>query len=286
MRPLDYSRKNFARNPLFRRSIIQRKPSFMRKLAVAILVLIAMGAAFWAVFLSGFFAVRDIQVTGNERVPAWEIIDDVKERISGRIWYVLPKDNILLLDEDELSKALVERFVLAEAEIVKKPPARIDIAIVERVSSILLTLSDGTRAVLSLDGSVLRVYSPDEPYEPAPGEKVHNLIDDKDMPSDLKDKILSATIIQAVIAAPEAVRSSMAGIEAASLHIEGKSSRTLRIVTTEGWGIYVDAYEDLAAQLKNADLVLHTKIGADRSRLDYIDARFGEKVFFKLLSAT
>ena len=66
--------------------------------------------------------------------------------------------------------------------------------------------------------------------------------------------------------------------------IDGKDAQTIRLRTSEGWSIYLDAAQDLRGQLLNAEVVLRTKVGAQRPQLDYIDVRFGEKVFFKLRS--
>jgi hypothetical protein len=51
-------------------------------------------------------------------------------------------------------------------------------------------------------------------------------------------------------------------------------------VTEDGYGILFDALGDIDAQLQNLDVVLREQV-EDRGSLEYIDLRFGDRVYFK-----
>ena len=226
--------------------------------------------------------VTDIEVSGNDRVQTWEIQDAVKGMMRERRWLVVPKSNILVLPESEFTARLTDQFVLASVELTKRPPHRLDVSVRERASTVTLKFPDGGRAVLGLDGTVVRLYRPADP-EPDPKFLEHEALCDQQGNFNLKQKVLDPAVVATMIAAPDAFKSVFTdGVGIKEIHLDGVSSLTMRLVTTEGWTIYVDAKTPLAPQLQNASIVLKEKVGADRPKLDYIDVRFGEKVFFKL----
>ena len=56
----------------------------------------------------------------------------------------------------------------------------------------------------------------------------------------------------------------------------------MQVKTNAGWHIYLKMNDDIKAQLENLDLTLKNSIAPDeQSKLEYIDLRFGEKVYYK-----
>lgn len=277
----DYANHRYA-NPLFERKRgLPRRFPWKRWLgALVIVVAVALGA--WFLLFSSYLRVTDIEVTGNSRVQAWEVQDAVKGIMKERRWYLVPESNILILPEAELVARLTDQFVFASVEVTRRPPHRLDIAVRERASTVTLKFPDGSRAVLGLDGAVLRLYRPDDP-EPDPKFLEHEALCDQISRLTLKQQAFAATTVTNIIEASENFKTIITdGVEVKEIHLDAMNGRTLRLVTTEGWMIYVDARAPLPAQLQAAALVLKEKVGADRPKLDYIDVRFGEKIYFKL----
>lgn len=242
------------------------------------------------------FRIDAIDIRGNEQIAGWEFRDAVKDILAEKKWFVLPGDNLLLLSEEELKRNLNERFVLESLDIVKRPPRTLTIELRERVSSILMQMPDGGQAMLDLDGQVIRVSSPEQAIELfapiGPNKaadpsrlrpKFYVLYDDRTETVSQRERAVSPGVIQAVIELPKLISRHFgmpaAGVE---IHIDGKAGGTVRAVTPEGWSIYFDAEKPLGEQATNAELVVRTKVGSDRPRLDYVDVRFDEKIFFKL----
>jgi cell division septal protein FtsQ len=275
----DYSRKQY-RNPLFRRQLSNAKASWLRQLIVPALILAAIVGWCWFLFFSQVFQIHEITVSGQRRVQEWEIRDATEEILNRRRALIFPMRSIFMLSEEALKTGLSDRFVLESVEIQKKPPRKLTIIVKERVSSILVRMPDGAHAMLDLDGTIIRLYRPDEAL---PSTEAKTLQIDAQEALSLRDAPVDNLVVAAVIAAPEALEHAFnVGVSAADIHLERIGSHTLRVVTNEGWGIYFDAKQPLADQFANAELVLRTKVGDQRKRLDYIDVRFQEKVFFKL----
>jgi hypothetical protein len=278
----DYSRKRFH-NPLFERREYSR-PRNIRRLAVMGLIMAALAGWIWFLAFSGFFSVTRVDIKGNARVATWEIEDAVKDIMKGRRWWLAPNDNLMFLSEDDLSAQLIDRFVLASAEVTKKPPRTISITVAERVSSIMMSSPDGSHTVLDLDGTAIRVFRPGESTDVAAlGTQGHLIVNEKDEKIALRERVLSKEVVETVVAARNAMQEVWNDTPAfAEARIEGKGSQTVKIVTSEGWTIYVDAKQPLKEQLANAKAIIESKVGQDRPKLEYIDVRFGEKIFYRM----
>ncbi len=277
----DYSYKRFH-NPLFKNRPAHRRALFSLGRLTAATVILALCGAVWLFAFSPFFQIDQINVSGSQHIAAWEYRAAVNDVLNQKRWFIFPKRSLLILSEDDLIKQLNDRFVLASAEVVKRPPRTLDLTIKERISSIRLKMPDGSQAILDLDGIVIRLYRPDEVLDPE-AQALNLLVIDKQEALALKTRIVDPAVIQAVIDAPKALDDAFGGtFKISELHLDNKSSRTLRIVTSEGWAIYTDAQQPMRGQLANARLVVQNKVGGDRSKLDYVDVRFNEKVFFKL----
>lgn len=290
----DYSRKDY-RNPLFKRRTDGKKRAAWRRWTYPVIGLLAVIGWIWFLAFSGTFRVTDVKIVGNDKIPEWELRDAVDELMQTRRWFVIPKRTMFFLTEQDIDTHLKEAFVLESVDVLKEPPHGITITVQERVSSIFLQLSDGSQAMLDLEGIVVRTYAPEEALDivkrfgpernaqPDPLEGLHVLHSDSDETVDLRDKAVDPSIVSAVIAVPKLVEEQFSGsMEAREVRVESLDTSTLRIVTSEGWAIYIDVDESLPTQISDAATVVRDKVRGDRVRLDYVDVRFGEKVFFKL----
>jgi len=56
--------------------------------------------------------------------------------------------------------------------------------------------------------------------------------------------------------------------------------KDIKLVTNEGWYIYLTTYLDFTTQAENFNTVLMENI-VNRENLEYIDVRFDDRVYFK-----
>jgi len=290
----DYSRKSFT-NPMFNRSR-ERGPGSWRGRLTALAILLALGGWIWFVGFSPTFRVDEIEIVGNESIPDWEIRDAVTDALKERRWLIMPQTSLLIASEDSIAAALNDRYVLESLAVSKHPPRKLTIEIKERVSAVLLMMPDGRQGLVDLQGSVTRLYRPEESLEVtkrlgpsikeqagAPKVQYPVLFDERDEKLELREEALHPGVVQAAIDLPKLFEARFGRAPYfEELRIDGKDAQTIRLRTSEGWSIYLDAAQDLGGQLMNADVILKSKVGAQRPQLDYIDVRFGEKVFFKL----
>jgi hypothetical protein len=109
------------------------------------------------------------------------------------------------------------------------------------------------------------------------------LYDDRTETLKLRDLAVTPEVVRATIDMHQAFSTVFGNAPTlGQTHLDGTQVQTLRVVTSEGWAIYLNAADDLHTQLSHAQTILKTKIGGDRKNLEYIDVRFDEKIFFKL----
>jgi cell division septal protein FtsQ len=294
----DYSRKSFS-NPLFEPSRTGRDGRKRWRARIILIVgLAAIGGWTWFVAFSPAFRITDIQVRGTDRIPSWEVQDAVAELLKERRWLLLPKTSVLVISEENIVDTLNERFVLESLDVTKRPPHTLLIELRERVSAVLLQLPDGSQGLIDLGGAVTRLYKAEEAIDVIPklGPSLDEqqgrsraqypvLYDDKNEKLELRDQAVRAETVQTVIELPKLFDARFGRAPyITETHIDGMTSQTLRVVTSEGWAIYLDASGNVSEQLGNAQTILKNKVGGDRPNLDYIDVRFGDKIFFKLKS--
>lgn len=293
----DYSRKSFY-NPLFSNGREKGSRAWRRWLTVGA-ALLAFGGWIWFAAFSPTFRITDIRIKGEQNLPEWEIRDTVNEALSRRRWFVLPQSSLLVVPESAISAALNDRYVLESLDVTKIPPHTLEITVKERVSAVLMPLPDGSQALIGLDGMVTRLFTAPEALDTVPklGPVKEEsggaakppaypvLYDDRNEKLTLRQTAVRPEVVKAVIALPKAMNATFGDSPMlGQIHVDGAQSQTLRVITSEGWAIYLDATGDLISQLNDAQTILKTKIGPERHDLDYVDVRFGDKIFFKLRS--
>ncbi len=290
----DYSRKSFN-NPLFS-APRERGAGRWRGRLTALAIVGALGGWIWFTGWSSTFRIDEIEIRGNETVPTWEIRDAVTDALKGNRWLIMPRASLLIVSEAEIEETLNERYVLETLTVSKHPPRKLSIELKERVSAVLLQMPDGRQGLVDLQGTVTRLYKPEEALEVArklgpslteqagkPKASYPVIYDDRTETLELREEALRPNVVQAAIDLPALFEERFGRAPyLEEVRIDGKSAQTIRLRVSEGWSIYLDAAQDLRGQLINAEIVLRTKVGAERPQLDYIDVRFGEKVFFKL----
>jgi len=262
----------------------------------ALAVLAAGGGWIWFTGYSSTFRIDEIEIRGNESLAAWEIRDAVTDALKGNRWLIMPRASLLVASEAEIEAALSERFVLESLTVSKHPPRKLAVELKERVSAVLLQMPDGRQGLVDLQGAVTRLYKPEEALDvvrklgptlteraDAPKRTYPVIYDDRSEKLELREMAVRPKVVQAAIEMPALFEERFGRAPyLEEIRIDGKAAQTVRVRVSEGWSVYLDAEQDIRGQLLNAEVVLRTKVGADRPQLDYIDVRFGEKVFFKL----
>lgn len=111
-------------------------------------------------------------------------------------------------------------------------------------------------------------------------EKIIVIYDLENKNVTIGEQILSKDQIQKIISIIE-IFNKIVGVDILYFELNSSNIYDLVISTKEGWKVYMNITEDIDTQLDNLKLIFDEKFKQDRSSLEYIDLRFGEKVYYK-----
>lgn len=237
------------------------------------------GSSAYLLLFSGFLSIRNIEVSGTERIDAGLIEDEVRSRFSGRFFGLVPKNNIIFAFDGPIEKAIGERYRLIESmETSRKFPDTLEARISER----------HMRAILCSAG---RCYYADEKGDLFPTDEFSSQEIDEDAYPVLNDMSSKEIDVSKDAIDPEyldfiaSVRSMIPGRIGVDperiMETPSRVSSDLRVRTSEGWQILLNREIDADKEMSMLDLVLREKIGDQRSNLDYVDIRADNKVFYR-----
>ncbi|OGZ95136.1 MAG: hypothetical protein A2847_00600 [Candidatus Sungbacteria bacterium RIFCSPHIGHO2_01_FULL_50_25] len=261
-----------------RRSERARKPSRKRKIAFIFFAFLLCALAGSSVYLLRHPAlqVTDISVVGLRRVLPAEIELKIREELSGNFFYVIPRSSIVLFSASALEGTLKSAMPrLASLHITREFPSKISVEAREREFWAVFCAGEGGECgYMDRTGFV---------YESAPqssGSLILSVRKDTGsvgIPSQAIEPALAEQFADAVRVLKEEI-----GEDGESFFIFSELRDEFRIKVRSGYTLYIkrdDEFKNTIAILKT---FLEKEAGENRKDLDYIDLRFGNKIFYKL----
>jgi len=290
---------------------IKKKKSIFRNrfFWLSILILIFLGGIFYLAFLSPFFQIKEIKISGNQKVQSADLEDIIKNNIDKKIIFYNSK-SIILLNKNKIKDEIIKKFPQIKEENLKREfPDTIILDIKERKEigcfcqdTILVSYSIPTPTP-TLTSTPTPTLTPTPTITPQPSpspEKKTNcfLIDEagvifernsENCPLDLvikdqkKEEIyLSQNIIEEkTLKIIQEVHQKMKDNLKTPVSEFDIEENKLTAKTSDNWDIYFNLERDVKWQLTQLELILESKIPPEkRGTLEYIDLRFS-KIFWK-----
>lgn len=276
---------------------------------VGIIVLCTTGTL-WLCFYHPFFQIKHIDISGTERLNKEEIHTAVEGIIYYNILFLFPQKSYFLLDVDDVRDILLERLPIDHIRVVKEFPGTIHIEISEKISTIIY--DDGAQySYIDMSGYLVEsirkvgddewliekemVTSTSETGEEFREERIlskTHIIPTKQIITEMGEypiiydartdkkidntKVLPEEITQGTMEWYS--RIGQTDIPFHYIEIQTQLGEG-RLYTKEGW--YADIFldKDIDGQFNTLLFLLDEKI--DRTQLNYIDLRFGDRVFWQ-----
>ncbi|OHB15963.1 MAG: hypothetical protein A2605_03710 [Candidatus Zambryskibacteria bacterium RIFOXYD1_FULL_39_35] len=261
-------RYNKASSRIAKRNNARRVFGLVLKVGLPIIFLI--GIIF--ILRADFLQIKNIVVLGAETVSTENLKATALSRTSGDHFFIIPKTNILFLNKQELADTLLTTFPrLEKAEINKQYFSKsIVLKVLEREADFLWCASSEECFYMNKSGLIF--------------EKAETL-SDKFI---FKGGVTGDPIMQSFATAGKIQNYlkfidvfEKAGFEATYINIESSDKAILG--TSIGEVFFSPGEADLALIAQNA-LLLIDEIKSNNldATFEYIDARFGNKMFYKL----
>ena len=226
--------------------------------------------------------ITKISVDGVSTLTRDEVVAVIHSGFEGNYFGVLPRTNFFLVRSGRVAEELVQAFpVIRSIQVTKTFPDRMGITIVERTlwgiaCNDLQAVPDKTPECAYIDDSGFA-------YERSPASygsliiRVRNDLEHEAVPGQL----LEPSFVTDAIAMRTAVERTI-GARIVTYEFSSKLPREITLETAEGFKIIFPRGVDIDATATVLKRVFEQEIKNKRSRLDYVDVRFGNKVFFKL----
>lgn len=281
------------KNPFSRRS--QQKSRAWKAYAI-LLGLLILGLIYF-LFYSSVFRITSVEVNGAKTIKSEDITSIAEAQLKENRFLIFPEDNYFTFDKVLLAKRIRQQFVLEKLDISKSFPHGINIELEEK-TSVATWVTNNKYYFLDAKGIAVK----ESPYNffDAGGKSVVKkgeaeislasnprdiseglplVYDENNREVKLGETVVDESII--VLTLNLSGYLPKEGIEVQSFTVSEEKNRTLKVKTEEGWQIYFNYIADLNTQLNNLKTVLAEKIGSARKNLQYIDLRFGNRVYFK-----
>ncbi|MFH1552010.1 MAG: FtsQ-type POTRA domain-containing protein [bacterium] len=260
------------RNQILEESKKKKRKKIWTKFFLAIVLLVFLaGGIIYSLYLD-YFRIKNINIEGNYILNKQEIEENIKNSISGKLFYVLPKNNILIISTEEINNNLAENFLrIKNLEVAKNFPDSLDIKISERKTYGLFCKENGC-FFLDKNGYVFSksIFVSGDIFIKFLDERENNNITFKTYLLDINEFAQ--------------IRDFIDGLKTESVMISQvvfKKDGLFEFQTEEGWYILLSERSDYKLSLDNLKIALINQIKEKRPELEYIDLRLENKVFYK-----
>jgi len=265
-----------SQNDLLRSSKKIKRKRLIKNFFLSLFIIIAIFSLLIAFLNLPYFKIKKISLTGNKFIETGQVMDEVNSFLSQKKFFFLPEDNIIFASKEELAQRIFKKFPRIKNLSIKKSIFNgLSIEIEERQQEALLCNNKNPSqcAFIDKDGYVFESspYFSDNLYL--------KFFDNRNSSSDLSSlgfQLLSADQFKKLIEFKNDLSQEKINILKISLEDEG----VYRLSTDAGWLILINEKNDPQKTFDNLKLVLE-KIGDKKNILDYIDLRFGNKVYYK-----
>lgn len=270
---------------------------------IAVLAIVVMTGALigWA-FNSPRFDITNVRVDGAESIDAGQISSKIWEELNRKQYVIFQSQNRFLFDEERLRELLSSTYAFESLNITRtcelfgNGGCSLVVTVKEKTSQLLW--QSGERVYLAdLQGIVIReltteeieaMRSPDalptteEAAAPAPAPnpmiRLPRFYDMNAASISVGSSVLTPNEVSGIFLFQK--RLQEAGIAFTVTKIDRLVGKWMAVETESGYDIMFDASGDIEAQAQRLTVLLRETI-KDPTKLEYIDLRFGDHIYFK-----
>lgn len=271
-------------NPFFPRGRqIKAKDSSwsIRKVIVIAAVFITFSGWFYLFLSSKYFSIIRIDVRGDSASAEKAVKDSLELFKEGRDWLVLKRDNIYLFPASLAEEKLKEQFLLQEIKIIKEYPGALRVEFKIKKPALRLS-AENWLYTLDSSGEVIERLPTSESASGTPKLSDGSLpvitggADNLNIAAKAMDGELAFFIITVFNEIEQKT-----GVAVNSFSPVAESPSSLSLKTEEGWNVIFNIRINASEQIDKLAAVLKEQKLEERKKLNYIDLRFGDRIFYK-----
>jgi cell division septal protein FtsQ len=266
---VDYQAKNLQ-NPFYRAKN-ESKTGKWKLLAFLIFII----ALIWFFLFSPIFIIKEIKIEGLSRVDKNEITSIIDNYINKEKTLFFSQNNLFLLNTDDLSALIIDKYNFSKLDILKKMPDTVILSISERPYAFIFSYND-KQYFASREGYIIK----DEEVKDEDKSKYLILENQSDaVLIGAKNKIkLSDEYLNFVFTFNQEL-SKYENLSPNKYIIE-QELNSLILEYQDGPTVLININKDPNIQAEDLYLVKTEKIRDNWNRVSYIDMRYGDRIYF------
>lgn len=251
---------------------MQRKRRVWRLLLI-LLLLIILVASFVAVFYISKFRIKNINIDGVNILSEDELRSITSNILSQKIAKVFPGDNIFLIDKNAIKDTIFSKFLrIKNINISRGFPDIINIIIEERDTwATLCAINNDGCFLISSDGFL---FDDALDFE---GGLLLKIRDERAQTIGLGDFIMESEELTRLTTFKNSLEEYMNNV-VVKITLKDADVYELHF---DGWYTIIDKENEPELAIANFILALNSEIKDGYENLEYVDLRFGNKVFYK-----
>jgi len=267
----DYQKKNL-RNPFFHKRTTGKKSGLWKWLIPpGILIL---GGLVWFFLASSFWKLENITISGLNRVLPEEVENIIWQIADNNYWLGFSGRNIFILDDQLIQEKLIASYNLTDCQVIKKFPRSLLVTGYERPYAFIW--QEGKDFFYaSRDGYIIKEQEVLEE-----DKQKYFILENKNTGSligqDNKINVNSEYLEFAFVLSELINNNDQLTLEKFIIDWE---FNTLKVKFKDGPQVYFNTRDQAKNQLERLLLVKKEKIKDNFSKTEYIDLRYGDKIF-------
>lgn len=255
-----------------------RKPFPWKPVASAVGVLVLVVGILAGIFGHPMFRIDQIEILGVEYLDKVALESVISTHLQDSRLIFFNRSNRFLFSAEELSRLLTEQFALANTTIALQE-GTLFIQLEERTSNLFWKTQEKL-FVVDLEGVVVRevIDSDDSILQQANLSELPIFIDTNNVAVDIGSLVLTPMEIEQAFMFFEDLHKANIGYT--YIEVDRLAGKWVKLMTEQGYSILFDLTGNIDEQFQHLSAVLQEQVD-DPTTLEYIDLRFGDKVYFK-----
>lgn len=249
---------------------VKRKKSIFKSKFFWVLFLFILSAAgiIYLLAFNQFFQVKKINISGNLIISNEQLLKVIEPNIRKQI--IWETKSIFLIDLNKIKEEILRQFPeIEDVKLKRKLPELLISEIKERQVFAAIRLPSGKTFSVDQNGIVFKEDS-------GQADLLIDLPDEKEFV--FGKNIIDSEKLKAIAIAKESLQNQL-DIETEKLLF---LNDRLNVATSQGFEIYFGFTTSIEDQIFNLEMLGKEKLKIeDMQNLEYIDLRFGDKVFYK-----
>ncbi len=267
----DYQAKNLS-NPFFHKPKKKTNKSLFICLGLTAVILIIF--SIWFFLAAPFWKIKNIKIEGLTRISDAEITSKIWDQANKSRYLFFKQDNLWLFNASEAQATILSSYNLAALEISKRPAKTLVVKVSERPYSFIFQQGNNFYYSAS-DSYIIPEASVTEDdmskYLILENRNSNNLINENNK-INISDSYLSFMLDLA---------NNLSGHSELSVErfIIDQEFNTIKVKFHDGPEVYFNTKTEAKAQVERLVLVKKEKIKDNFSKTNYIDLRYGDRIF-------